>query len=228
MSPSSVGRPSFAAVAITTQRLLTTRTARLVSVGRLLRSTRLIIIACHGYGMEVTRFAESFAGMPEEVVVLCPEGLSRFYWGGFEGKPVASWMTSLERDAEIEDFCAWLQRVYDLAEAGAPTAKIAVFGFSQGAATVMRWLHDRRPAVDAVVLWSGTPPEDIAYAPAEYFGALRRLAYWGDADELVAWARAARRFEEVALNFDHRQFAGGHELTASALRDLVGELLDAA
>ncbi len=128
--------------------------------------------------------------------------------------------------AEIADLCAWLQQVYVLAKAEAPGASVCAFGFSQGATTVMRWLHANRPAVRHVVLWSGTPPEDIDYAPMAYFDSLHRVAYWGDADELVPYGRARTRFEEVALKFEHRTFDGGHAVEPEPLARLVRQLLD--
>ena len=210
---------------MTTHRLQTRRTTRLVSSGELTHDTRLIIIGCHGYGMDVEAFATSFGQMPAGVALLCPEGLSRFYWGGFTGKPVASWMTSLERDSEIEDFCDWLDRVLVLAQAGAPRARIYALGFSQGAATVVRWAQRSRPALAGIVLWAGTPPEDIVYEPRAYFEGLRRIAYWGDGDELVPREQADRRFAEVPITFERREFRGGHDIVGESFSRLLVELV---
>ena len=207
------------------RRLQTPRSSRLVEAGSLDAGTRVVVIACHGYGMDVERFAGRFAQAPPGLCVLCPEGLSRFYWGGFDGPPVASWMTRAERLAEIADFCGWLDQVYALATAVAPRAEVYGFGFSQGAATVMRWADRSRPELAGVVLWSGTPPEDIDYVPRAYFEAMTRLSYWGDADELVPWARAAGRFAEVGLDFEHRRFGGGHEVGRAEVGQLLRELL---
>ncbi len=209
-----------------THRLQTRRTVRLVSLGQLQHDTRVIFIACHGYGMDVESFARSFGDLPPGLAILCPEGLSRFYWGGMSGKPVASWMTKLERDSEIEDFCGWLDRVLEMAQSGAPNAQIFGFGFSQGAATVTRWIQASQPTLAGLLLWAGTPPEDIDYQPRSTFDQLQRLAYWGDADELVPAAVAQKRFDEVPVKFEHRSFAGGHEINAAVLSLLLDELLD--
>ena len=196
-------------------------------MGELGGGTRVVVIACHGYGMDVARFGERFAQAPPGVGVLCAEGLSRFYWGGFDGPPVASWMTRAERLQEIDDFCEWLDQVLALATAAAPTARLYGFGFSQGAATVLRWAHRSRPPLAGIILWSGTPPEDIDYLPSDYFSRLTRLAYWGDADELVPWTRAADRFREVPIAFEHRRFVGGHQLPRPPLFALLSELVGA-
>ena len=209
---------------MTTHRLETRRTVRLVNLGRLHHDTRVIVIACHGYGMDVEDFARAFREPPAHVAVLCPEALSRFYWGGFTGKPVASWMTRLEREHEIEDFCTWLDRVAEIAAAGAPRARLYALGFSQGAATVLRWAHRSRPNLAGVVLWSGTPPEDIDYEPRGYFTDMRRIAYWGDADTLVPSEHVESRFAEVAIDFERRRFSGGHELPPAEVQALLAEL----
>ena len=207
-----------------THRISTPRTARLLQIGQLNSSTRLVWIAAHGYGMDIERFAEKFSGLPEQHAVLCPEGLSRFYWGGFTGRPAASWMTSTERLYEIEDFCNWLDQVYELTLKACPQAKLIAFGFSQGSATIMRWLHARQHPYFRIVLWSGAPPEDITYDPAQ-FPAGKLIAYWGDADQLVPKATAMQRFEEVALPFAINTFTGGHRIEQEPLLTLARRLL---
>ena len=210
--------------------LTTQRTARVeVRAHPAAANVQTLWIACHGYGMPVDRFADWFLPLLGENAegthaVFCPEGLSRFYWGAFDGPPVASWMTRAARLHEIEDFCAYLDEVYAKAKAVYPTASVVLFGFSQGAATIMRWTQRRRPAYDRIVLWSGTPPEDIDYAPLAYYPPHKLHSRWGNEDELVAWSRAQIRFEEVGLPFRHRHFAGGHRITPDALCELARAL----
>ena len=201
---------------MTTYRITTPRTARLVEVGDLDANTEVVYLACHGYGMDVERFARGLEGLPPKQAAVCPEGLSRFYWGGFDDPVAASWMTRGERLAEIDDFCGWLDRVYDRTISLAPRARLVALGFSQGAATVMRWLDRRRPPCHAIVLWSGTPPEDIAYAPREYFEARRPRVLWGESDDLVPWERARERFAEVGLPYELTMTPGGHRIDAAS------------
>lgn len=206
-----------------THHLKTARTARLLQHGSLSQETKLVWIAAHGYGMDIERFCQWFTELPEPHAVLCPEGLSRFYWGGFSGRPAASWMTSTERLSEIEDFCAWMDQVYAFAKTHAPNAQIVCLGFSQGAATIMRWLQASYKPVWKIVLWSGAPPEDIIY-DARNFLAEKLISYWGDADELVTWETASQRFDDVGLPFQKRIFKGGHKIEATPLAALAQEL----
>lgn len=174
--------------------------------------------------MPVDRFAASFQVLPKGHIALCPEGLSRFYWGGFTGTPVASWMTSEERLEEIKDFCLWLDQVYAFAKTQAPQAKVIAFGFSQGAATIMRWLDRSRPLIDAIVLWSGTPPEDIDYTPRTYFSSKPLVVRWGNNDSLVPWEKAEKRFQEVGLAYDFFSFEGDHKLYEEPLLLLANQV----
>ena len=178
--------------------------------------------------MDVERFAKRLEPLAracgENAVVLCPEGLSRFYWGGFDGPPVASWMTRAERLSEIADFCDYLDGVRAHALEQAPNAGLRLLGFSQGVATVLRWMQARRPDFEHLVIWSGTPPEDLDYEPREYFATRKISVRWGLQDELVPWSRAAARFDEVPLELEPIFYDGGHALSPNALLDLVATL----
>jgi len=207
-----------------THLLKTSRTARLLQHGSLNVDTKLVWIAAHGYGMDIKHFAKWFSPLCSPHAILCPEGLSRFYWGGFSGKPAASWMTSTERLSEIEDFCTWMDQVYAFAKTEAPNARVVCFGFSQGAATIMRWLQASLKECHRIILWSGTPPEDISY-PAIIFPSEKLISYWGEDDQLVAWSKAKVRFDEVQLPFEHRFFNGGHRIEAEPLSALAAEIL---
>ncbi len=209
-----------------THRLKTSRTARLLQHGDLNVDTKLVWIAAHGYGMDIERFCKWFSDLDVPNAVLCPEGLSRFYWGGFSGRPAASWMTSSERLEEIKDFCEWMDQVYAFAKTHAPHAKIVLLGFSQGAATIMRWISARPKPFWRIVLWSGTPPEDIIY-DSQVLVEEKLLSYWGKADELVSWQKASQRFDEVGLPFQRRFFEGGHRIESEPLSALAQELLAA-
>lgn len=209
---------------MTTHSLTTPRTARLIELGALDADTEVVYLAYHGYGMDVERFAHWVEGLPPKQAALCPEGLSRFYWGGFDGPVVASWMTRGQRLAEIDDFCGWLDKVHDQFLSRAPSARLVPLGFSQGAATIMRWLDRRRPPYDQIVLWSGTPPEDIDYAPRDYFASRPLQVFWGESDELVPWARARVCFDEVGLPYRLTSTPGGHRIDASTWANFARSL----
>ena len=103
----------------------------------------------------------------------------------------ATWMTREDRLAEIEDYIAYLEQLtmelrHHLAGAG---PRIVVLGFSQGTATVCRWLAASDLRADQIVLWAGgIPPElDVADWSARLHGAPLTLV----AGKRTSWCRRA-------------------------------------
>ena len=70
-------------------------------------------------------------------------------------------MTSEDREAEIADYIAYLDSVLQsVIECVAPDVEVTALGFSQGVATVSRWVAASKPNLARVILWGGLlPPE---------------------------------------------------------------------
>jgi predicted esterase len=139
----------------------------------------------------------------------------------------ASWMTREDRESEIADYVAYLERLateirHPLAGA-AP--RLVVLGFSQGTATVSRWLATSEMRVEQLVLWAGSiPPElDLAAWAARLHGAAITLVA-GDEDELAtttAIAAEAERLSAAGVAYNLVRFHGGHTVNPTALRQLA-------
>ncbi len=141
----------------------TERSGRCFIYGKGLPSTRHIFMVLHGYGQLGSGIIRHFSSLdPEEYLVIAPEGLSRFYINGLYGKVGASWMTKEDRELEIKDQISYLDRVSAqyLAPYEDTGAKIHVLGFSQGVATLSRWLAHQKRRFDSVIFWAGTAPLD--------------------------------------------------------------------
>ena len=151
-----------------------TRTAHVYTIGNPGKHIKKVWIVTHGYGQLASRFIHRFEQLDDgETLIIAPEGLSRFYWGGFTGEVVSSWMTKGDRLDEIADFSNYMQQVYDsfipqLSEA----VTINLLGFSQGCATQVRWILREFPHFHNLIMWSGSIPEDITYHEKE--------GYWND------------------------------------------------
>jgi len=183
-------------------------------------------VACHGYGEIAGEFIGSMTAIvDEETFLVAPEALSRFYWGGnFDGKPVASWMTREDRLNEIEDYANYLSTVLDsmLAQAS-DQVKVILFGFSQGAATIMRWACSRQPKCSAAVIWSGIIPEDIEYDPGYYKG-VKLYCRYGNQDRFITEERTSQHeklMAEKGLDFQIQSFEGKHKVYSEPLQDLA-------
>ena len=166
---------------LTDQRWITSRRTRSafgVRRGTTRRShagfPRELWIVLHGYGQLARRFLAAFQGLDDgSRLVVAPEALSRFYLDPVSERRQqetprvgATWMTREDRLAEIEDYIAYLEQLtmelrHHLAGAG---PRIVVLGFSQGTATLCRWLAASELRADQIVLWAGgIPPElDVA------------------------------------------------------------------
>jgi len=156
-------------MSINEHHLNVTRTARYYTYGELSPKTRHIWFVCHGYGQSAARFIRSFRCLPADThYVVAPEALSRFYWNGFTGPIVASWMTAEDRLNEIKDYTNYLDQLYQQIVEVLPTNNytINVLGFSQGATTVSRWIGQGQAKPNRVLFWAGAIAHDLDWAVA--------------------------------------------------------------
>ena len=161
------------------------RTAHYYTLGEPSPETQHLLFVLHGYGQLASQFVYKFDRLGTNYCVVAPEGFSRFYWNQTSGTVGASWMTKLDRLAEIEDYTNYLQHLYHSFRARlAPAVPTTVLGFSQGGATAMRWLHRLQPEVQRLMLWGAGIPTDLDYrGQVTYWQALPTHLIWGKQDE---------------------------------------------
>jgi predicted esterase len=216
---------------ITPHALTVRRTARYYTIGPTHGFPREVWIVCHGYGQLARRFVSQFEALDDGTrLIVAPEALSRFYLDAVSERRQqsaprigASWMTKESRDSEIDDYVAYLDQLstevrHHLSGAG---PRIVVLGFSQGTATVCRWMGASVLRADQIVLWAGgIPPElDVADWSAHLHGAALTLVA-GDADEVVSAdsvVAEGERLSSAGVAFTLRRYAGGHRIDAEAL-----------
>ena len=221
--------------AATSHAIVVPRTARYYSLGPTHGFPRELWIVCHGYGQLAGRFIQQFARLDDGTrLIVAPEALSRYYLDAIpvrrhqrEPRVGATWMTREDRGAEIADYVRYLDLVaaevrHHLAGA---SPRIVVLGFSQGTATVSRWLAATDLRADQLVLWSGSiPPElDLAAWAARLHGASITLVA-GEADELATPAAVAAEAEKLSVagvGFTLQRFPGGHTIDPTALEALA-------
>ncbi|MCB0640112.1 MAG: dienelactone hydrolase family protein [Phaeodactylibacter sp.] len=202
------------------------RTARYYTLGTLTENTTHLWIACHGYGQLASRLIRKFEGVDlQRHFIVAPEGLSRFYWQGVTGQVAASWMTKADRLHEIEDYSNYLQELLELFCHQRPDLKVVLFGFSQGCATIMRWMMAKFPKVDRAVLWAGLFPEDISYRPHyRYLEQTKFHFIYGTEDEYLTPERQAMHealMQQEGLEVAVQSFEGKHHIDRAVLESLV-------
>jgi predicted esterase len=211
------------------------RSARYAIMGSLEADLTEVWIVCHGHGQLARRFLSRFLPLErDDRLFVAPEALSRFYLSPPVGGPHpantpigASWMTSEDRELEIQDYVSYLDLLHEEIFSIVDRAKVRlwVFGFSQGVATVARWVARGGVDPDRVVLYAGVLPPEL---DAEGAGRLSRRSPMtialGTSDEfagpeLVASQEA--RLRDLRVPHTTIRFEGGHEVLPDVLDRLT-------
>lgn len=202
------------------------RTARYHTLGEA-ASARTVWIVLHGYGQLARYFLRKFEGLGEGLLIAAPEGLSRFYTDEAHSRVGATWMTREDREHEIMDQVAYLDRLAENLLQQCPTGTpLSVLGFSQGAATACRWALSSKRKMDHLVLWGGTiPPEPDAAVIREKLQGRTNVLVHGEQDKLVtgkALLHNEARLSQAGVPYETVSFQGGHELDRATLRQVLG------
>lgn len=183
-------------------------------------------LACHGYGQLAKYFLRHFNPVQEAgIQVTAPEGLAAFYLQGTAGRVGASWMTKENREVAITNYLHFLDAVQQ--QTHPEQLPISLFGFSQGCATVCRYLeHSSRP-VKRLILWAGVFPPDLSLQLSlEKLKACEIVLVWGDQDPYLNPERQKQQeswLQELGLSYRLLHFSGGHQLNAPLLAQLAEE-----
>ena len=125
-------------------------------------SAKAIWIVVHGYGQLARFFLGKFEGLEDDLLIVAPEGLSRFYLDEAHQRVGATWMTREDREHEIQDHVAYLDMIVDVLRLQCPHASgVNVLGFSQGVATASRWAALGQSSMHRMILWGGNLPPDL-------------------------------------------------------------------
>ncbi len=207
------------------------KTAYYSTLGKASKNVKYLWIVCHGYGQLASRIVNKFTSIhSEEHLFIAPEGLSRFYWDEKRGIVGASWMTKKDRLIEIAEYSNYLQHLIDqYLPMCAPETKVIAFGFSQGCATIWRWMMDKKPDLHALVTWAGMTPEDLDYlSHKDYMDSIKLFMIYGTNDEYLTEPRVKFQLkieQEQGLNIRHFSFDGKHEVDRKVLEELLPHFL---
>ena len=210
------------------------RTARYAIMGSFDSALSEVWIVCHGHAQLAGRFLSRFTALErEDRLFVAPEALSRYYLGAPNAvhkpdSPVgATWMTREDREAEIEDQITYLDRVNDeiFSRVDRESVRLWVLGFSQGVATVIRWLARGKVTADRAVLWAGMIPPELDVEGARKLSTRAPVTMVvGNSDEFATpkiVAAQEARLRELGVPYSKIGFAGGHDISNSALEELA-------
>ena len=207
-----------------------TKTARYFSLGAPGPGVQQLWVVCHGYRQLAKRFLRRFHPLDDGTrLIVAPEGFSRFYLDdgtrqhGKDDPIGATWMTREDRENDIRDYVAFLDRVLDetTQSLGGGPESLTVLGFSQGVHTACRWVVAGDFEVARTVLWGGYPPPDLDpdRGPAR-LAATDLVLVRGLTDRHVSeesHGRQERRLDELGIPFRTLTHQGGHELDPDLL-----------
>ena len=206
----------------------TPKTARYFTLGNLSEKTKNVWIVCHGYGQLANYFLKKFEVLEnDETVIIAPEGLHRFYWEKFTGKVVASWMTKEDRENDIKDYVRFLDTVLEnvIKQCNGKLPKITVLGFSQGTATVCRWILQGKIKPNHLILWAGAFPHDINFeVKQEQFSNFKTWLVLGDEDPFMEYIKIEEYktlLEKNKFDYEFISFKGKHDIDSGTLQLLI-------
>ncbi len=135
-------------------------------------------------------------------------------------------MTSEDRENEIADYVGYLDTLLaDLRSRASRDLTVTVLGFSQGAATVSRWVARSRPNISRLVLWGGLLPPELK-DPAQIGGLASQPLHFvvGKTDRYFKLDLIKSEFEQFKRLGIHAlltEFEGGHVIEPTILQDLA-------
>lgn len=199
--------------------------ARISTIGEASEKTERIWLVLHGYGQLSRYFIHKFESLNDgKSLIIAPEGLHRFYLSGYSGRVGASWMTKEDRLTDIADNHRYLDDLWKKFSEACPKARKGIIGFSQGAATAVRWFCQAENRPERIVIWSGAFPEDLDwFNDIPTLNRHRPVFVLGDKDEFYNEERVTEQstwLRDQGLEFDLVRFEGGHDIHKETLQTL--------
>lgn len=206
--------------------LTTEKTGIVITCGN--GNAKNILLVLHGYGQLAETFQNEFSKINlEEYFLVFPTALNHFYLKAGKGDVGASWMTKYFRENDIHNNNVYLSKVYQtfILPKLNPDKKFNVLGFSQGAATLVRWLAMNNIQPHQIILWGAVFPPDME--SEEYLNKLKKL-HWlyfiGTDDEFISNEEKQKQmsfFKQNQFNLQWIEYNGKHQLNFNILQNYI-------
>jgi len=188
------------------------------------------IVCLHGYGYLNDYFIRKFESIKKNGYrIVAPEGLSRFYLSGTQGRVGASWMTKDLRTHDIDDNIAYLSQVFSQPELTLEDEPI-VLGFSQGVPTLMRFLWATKQTSKAVLVYASDIPKDVLTKEGvAFFNQFPIYLIVGTEDQFISEERLEQHVKflnEVGLNYQLVRFEGKHNIHPETINKILKEIYE--
>lgn len=187
---------------------------------------RPLLTVLHGYAQHPGFFIRKVEGLVSDGwSVLAPEGLHRFYIEGSSGRVGASWMTKEDRLNDIADQTLYLNELFRT-EPMMQAGQRVLLGFSQGAATAVRYFCATNHRIDHLILWAGSFPPDVPLPDnGAHFRSAKISLVIGIDDAVVVpeqYVQLHTYLSELGIEAKLHHFDGGHDLHLPTLQQVLG------
>ncbi len=206
---------------------------RYFKLGEINPQTKSVWFVLHGYGQLAQYFVPKFKSLVEHnICVIAPEGLSHYYLEDASSRSKsgstrvgASWMTRENRLADIDNYLAFLNSIFEREIGNNKNLNITLLGFSQGAATASRWSLSNSIYFNRLILWAGILPNDMDFEKGKQLFKEKdiRIVY-GKNDPFLNESRIGEMkslSEKLGITPNQLVFDGVHEIHEPTLLTLI-------
>jgi len=200
------------------------KTHKYSQLGEFSEKTNTVWIVLHGYGMLSEFFIKKFECiLNEKTVVIAPEGSNRFYLNNNYSRVGASWMTKVDKEKDIEDNISFIETLYTkiVDDIGHNNFKLKTLGFSQGGATLVRWIMSNSIKVDSLILWGSDIPQDsLTNQNKSRWSSINIKIVIGKKDEYISDENKKKVIDAVnsyGLSYKLIEYDGPHKIIESEL-----------
>ncbi len=190
-------------------------------------------IVLHGHRMHAGEFIKTFAELADAGdYVIAPEALSRLYVKGDNGDVGASWMTKEDRENEISDYVNYLDELYEKEVAPHKinfSFEVNALGFSQGAATLSRWLAYGNSKADKAIFWCGNLAHDVDYSKSLQFKNTSIYLIFAKNDQYYPpdfYKSQVELLKKHGIQPEFHVFEGKHEINGELVKEYVDEIIN--
>ncbi len=200
--------------------------ARYCKIGSLDRPGAELWFVLHGYGQLAPYFVKKFQFLEEKGhCIIAPEGLNRFYLKGFNGRVGATWMTKEDRLRDIDNYINYLDAVYRKEVGNRQDLVVNLLGFSQGSATISRWIAQGEVQYQRLFIWAGVFPVDLNFeSDSSNFQEKSIYLVYGTNDPYITKGRLAGHFktsQQLGIHPQVVEFDGEHDIDAVTLNEIL-------
>ena len=207
------------------------KTHKYSQLGEFSKKTNAVWIVLHGYGMLSEFFIKKFECiLNDSTVVIAPEGSNRFYLENNYYRVGASWMTKLDKEKDIEDNISFIQTLYlnIVDEIGHSNFKLNTLGFSQGGATLVRWIMSNNITIDSLILWGSDIPKDcLTEEKKSRWSSIDVKLVIGNQDEYINEENKQKVIDLInsyGLKYELVEYEGSHKIIEKELEKIAAGL----